>query len=101
MIIEYCRRSCWCTKLDRIRHLEIRRTVEVETDVVDSIEAKRLLWYRHARRAGVDSLINRLTVCSPIGKRKSSRPRGSMKHEADKAIEKKELEKDEWHNKDK
>ncbi|KAL3284148.1 hypothetical protein HHI36_018316 [Cryptolaemus montrouzieri] len=50
MEMDYWRRSCGLTRLDRIKNTEIRERAEVDLDIKDTIEAKRLEWYGHLRR---------------------------------------------------
>jgi len=47
--INYWRGSCGLTKLDRIRNEEIRRA-QVDIDIIETIQAKRLLWCGHLQR---------------------------------------------------
>lgn len=49
--MEYWRRCCGLTRMDRVPNKEIRRTMNIQSDIVKCIEDKRLLWYSYVRRA--------------------------------------------------
>jgi hypothetical protein len=48
--MDYCRMGCLLTEQDRVRNEKIRRRGQVDTDIIKTIEAKRLLWYADLQR---------------------------------------------------
>lgn len=97
--MEYWRRCCGVTRMDRVRNEEIRQRMNVQTDALNYIEEKRLQWYGHVRRCSSSRWINRVTDWSPIGRRKRGRPRRSWRDEVDEAMEKRNIGDGEWNNK--
>lgn len=98
--MEFWRRSCRLTRLDRIRNDEIKRRMGVEKDVLEYIEEKRLLWYGHVRRASENRWIAKVTDWSPIGRRKRGRPRRSWRNEVDDAMERREMNEGDWQDRE-
>jgi len=98
--MEYWRRSCRVTKMDRIRNEEIKRRMGINDDVLGYIEEKRLSWYGHVRRTDRNRWISKVTEWSPIGRRKRGRPRRSWRDEVDEAMERRNLQDGEWQDRD-
>lgn len=94
--MEYLRRSCRLSRLDKVPNVEIRRRIGNEKNLLEYIEEKRLLWYGHVRRSDETRWINRVTNWSPIGRRKRGRPRKTWRDEVDQAMEKRGLQDGEW-----
>lgn len=59
---------------DRIRNEEIRERAEVDIDIADTIETKRLRWYDHMRRISNEIRPQRLWEWQPAARRKRGRP---------------------------
>ncbi|XP_060524518.1 uncharacterized protein LOC132700936 [Cylas formicarius] len=69
--MEYWRRSCRISRIDKVRNEEIRQRMGVKKDTLTLIEEKRLI-----------------TEWSPVGRRKRGRPRRSWRDEVDESMEK-------------
>lgn len=98
--MEYWRRCCGLTRMDRVSNEEIRRRMGVDKTIITYIEEKRLQWYGHVRRAGDERWIKRVTEWSPIGRRKRGRPRRSWRDEIDDDMERRNLEDGDWENRE-
>lgn len=98
--MQYWRRCCGVTIMDRITNEEIRRRMDIEKDAIHYIEEKRLIWYGHVRRMGRDRWIGKITDWSPIGRRRRGRPRRSWRDEVDEAMENRGLEDGEWEDRE-
>lgn len=97
--MEYCRRCCCLTRMDRIPNEEIRRRMEVKEDVMKYIETKRLLWYGHVKRTE-NRWISKVTDWSPIGRRKKCRPKRSWRNEVDESMQRRGLDEGDWEQRD-
>ncbi|CAG9828171.1 unnamed protein product, partial [Diabrotica balteata] len=73
--MDYWRRSCRVSRMEKITNDEIKRRIEIKKDTLNYIEEKRLTWYGHVRRTDPNRWIAKITEWSPIGKRKRGRPR--------------------------
>lgn len=98
--MDFWRRSCRVSRLDRLTNEEIKQRMGVEKDTLDYIEEKCLTWYGHVRRADPSRWIAKVTDWSPVGRRKRGRPRRSWRDEVDEGMERRGLEEGEWENRD-
>ena len=54
--MNYCRRSAWKSRLEKIRNIDIRKIMKVGRNVLQTIEERRFRWYRHFRRMTSDRI---------------------------------------------
>ena len=94
--MEYWRRCCALTKLDKIRNEEIRNRVGVSIDIIDTIESKRLSWYGHMRRMKNDRWPMKIWAWQPQQRRKRGRPRLSWSVGVKQAMDRKGLQEEDW-----
>ena len=94
--MDYWRRSAGFSKLDHIRNEEIRRIMEVEGTILDTIERKRLLWYGHLQRMDDNRWPKKIWTWSPPEKRKRGRPPRSWKTDVREAMEARNLRDGDW-----
>lgn len=85
--MEYWRRSCGLTKLDKVRNEEIRRRAEVDIDVTETIEVKQLAWYGHLNRMQEERWPKKLWKWQPPVRRKRGRPKARWKEAIEAAME--------------
>lgn len=88
--MEYWRRGCRMTKMEKVTNKQIKRTMEQKDDIMGYIKEKRLTWYGHVRRANNNTWIKKATNWSPMGGRKKGRPHISWKNEVEEAMERHE-----------
>lgn len=86
MEMDYWRRSCGLTLLDKVRNEEIRRKAEVSFNIIDTIEIKRLKWYGHLNRMGEERWPLKLWNWKPTSHRRRGRPRSTWKEGVEKAM---------------
>ena len=98
--MEFWRRCCQLTRLDKVRNEEIREKMNVQNDTLTFIEEKILLWYGHVKRTNINEWVHKITDWSPMGKRKRGRPRRSFRDEVDDAMRKRDLEEGQWEDRD-
>ncbi|CAG9829626.1 unnamed protein product [Diabrotica balteata] len=60
--MDYWRRSCRLSRMDKITNDEIKRRMEIKKDTLNYIEEKRLKWYGHVRRINPNRWIAKITV---------------------------------------
>lgn len=72
--MNYWRRSCGISRLDRIRNEDIKERMDVQESIIDVIEQKQLLWYGHLRRMPDTRWPQRIYEWVPWQKRKQGRP---------------------------
>ena len=69
------RRCCRRTLLDRIRNEDIRTEMNIDTNILDTINAKRLRWYGHVNRMNETRLPKKILKWTPPQRRKRGRPK--------------------------
>lgn len=97
----FWRRSCGVTLFDHIRNEEIRERVGIEAPLTESIEAKQLLWYGHMRRMPEERLPAKIWRFKPRRRRKRGRPRRMWLDGVEEAMERRNLEEQDCHDREK
>ncbi|XP_030759773.1 uncharacterized protein LOC115885124 [Sitophilus oryzae] len=88
------RRSARVSKLDRVRNVEIRAKMDATQTIVDRVEQRGLKWFGHLLRMEHQRWPYRIYSWSPPRKRKRRRPRRSWNEAIRKAMEDRNLEKE-------
>ena len=96
--MEYWRKSCGLTKLDKIRNEEIRRRAEVDIDVIETIETKQLAWYGHLSRMAEERWPKKLWMWTPSQRRKRGRPKSRWKDGIEAAMQSRGLKEEDTQN---
>lgn len=96
--MDYWRRSCGVSRLEHITNEEIRRRMEVDGTIIDTIENKRLLWYGHMQRMTNERWPKRVWDWVPPNRRKRGRPRRSWNMDVQEAMTARGLREEEWNN---
>ncbi|XP_050497794.1 uncharacterized protein LOC126878967 [Diabrotica virgifera virgifera] len=91
MEMNYWRRCCRLTRLDRVRNEDIRRQMEIDLDIIDTIEAKRLNWYGHLQRMPENRWPKKIEKWTPPTRRKRGRPRRSWREDVEDAMTARDL----------
>lgn len=96
MEMDCWRRCCGHTRMDRIRNQQIRDEMEVDIDIVETIEVKRLIWYGHVQRMGYERWPKRINEWQPHERRKRGRPRKTWHREVKEAMQSRNIQEEEW-----
>ena len=91
MEMDYWRRCCKLTKLDREKSEEIERRMEIDIDIMETIEVKKLRWYGHVQRMDVNRWPKRVMQWVPPHRIKRGRPKKEWKSGIEEAMEKRNL----------
>lgn len=94
MEMDFWRRSCGLTLLDKVKNEEIKRKAEVSINIMDTIEVKRLKWYGHIQRMGEERWPQKLWHWQPATRRKRGRPRFTWREGVEEAMTKRGLTQD-------
>ena len=70
--------------------------MQVETSLTDEIETKQLKWYGHMRRMNGERLPQKVWKWKPTQRRKKGRPRRSWNLGIKEAMEKRQLEENDY-----
>ena len=73
--MDFWRRACGVSRLDHVRNEEIRRRVQRDEDIMDTINMKRLIWYGHVQRMSEERWPKKMLDWIPNRRRKRGRPR--------------------------
>lgn len=82
------------SKKYHIRNTDIRFRINVQQTIVDRVHQRGLKWFGRVLQMEEHRWLNRIEQCTPPGKRKSGRPRRSWNEGIRKAMEERNLEKD-------
>lgn len=94
--MDFWRRSCRVSRLDRVRNETIRERMEVEDSIIDTINKKKLLWYGHLNRMPNRRWPYKILNWVPPERRKRGRPRTRWKEEIEKIMRSHNLEEGDW-----
>lgn len=72
--MDFLRRSCRVSRMDRIRNLEIRERIGKLDTTIEQIEKKRLIWFGHTQRMREERWPKKVLNWNPPGRRKRGRP---------------------------
>ena len=70
MEMDYWRRCCRLTRLDRVRNVEIRQAMGIDLDIIETIEARRLNWFGHLKRMSDERWPRKVWEWTPPSRRK-------------------------------
>ncbi|CAG9839552.1 unnamed protein product, partial [Diabrotica balteata] len=90
--MDYLRRSCGRSKLERVRSDQIRDEMKMERNINDDIERKQLIWFGHVKRMPEYKWPRRVLEWIPPERRKRGRPRISCRNDIDEAMAARDLE---------
>ena len=96
MEMEFWRRSCQLTRMDKVRNTEIRARMGIDIDIIETIEVKRLKWYGHIQRMSEERWPKKICEWTPENRRKRGRPRQAWKDDVFEAMENRGLTKEDW-----
>lgn len=89
--MDFLRRSCRKSRLERVRNTEIREMMDKEQTVADEIERRQLVWFGHAKRME-NRWPKRVLEWIPPERRKRGRPRRSWRDDIKEAMDARNLE---------
>ena len=72
--MDFLRRSCRVSRIEHIRNEEIRRRMNQQESVVETIESRQLLWYGHVKRMSEARWPKFIMEWTPQERRKRGRP---------------------------
>lgn len=98
--MDYLRRSCGVSRLQRVTNTEIRRRMGVKKTVAEEIERRRLKWYGHVRRLEDQRWPRKIMEWSPPFRRKRGRPPEEWMKQVIKDIERRDLDMDLWRDRE-
>lgn len=98
--MEYWRRSCGLTRMDRIPNDEIRRRMEVGETMVEAIERNRLKWYGHVKRMPDERWPKKMLEWTPNRRRKRGRPKTTWMRGVTEAMENRGINEEDWRDRD-
>ena len=99
--MEFWRRSCGITRMDRVRSERIIEMMKVEYRITDAIQEKQLRWYGHLERMEDSRIPKKVWEWMPERRRKKGRPRFEWKRQIKQNMEHKNLEEDDWWDREK
>ena len=92
------RRACGVSRLDHVRNEEIRRRVQRDKDIMDTINMKRLIWYGHVQRMPEERWPKKMLDWIPNRRRKRGRPRRAWRENIQLEMEWRNLQYGDWEN---
>ena len=96
------RRSERKSRIEKIKNEYIKEIMRVEgkSDIIDIIEQKRLQWYGHVKRMLGERITKLIMDWIPRERRKRGRPRKKWMEGAQAAMTTRNLEPDQWINRE-
>ena len=96
------RRSAQKSRLERIKNETIKEIMGVkdDSDIIDVIEQKRLIWYGHVNRMSDKRLPKLIMEWIPEERRKRGRPKKTWLEGVYAAMKSRELKEDQWKNRE-
>ncbi|XP_073994543.1 uncharacterized protein [Rhodnius prolixus] len=98
--MDFWRRSCGVSRLQRIPNSEIREKAKVEKTILYTIETKRLKWYGHLMRMDEDRWPRRIHSFTPQERRKRGRPRKRWMEGVEQAMAARGLREGDWEDRE-
>nr|CAI5853376.1 unnamed protein product [Callosobruchus analis] len=92
--IDFLRRSCGKSRLERVRNSEIRHMMGKEQTVADEIERRQLVWFGHTKRMDENRWPRKVLEWIPPERRKRGRPRRSWRDDVEEAMTARSLQAD-------
>lgn len=99
--MDFLRRACRISRLDRVRNEDIRRRTGRIFTTSERIESRQLIWYGHVQRMGDQRWPKRAMKYTPQNRRKRGRPKISWKDGITNIMRDRAIEEGEWKDKDK
>lgn len=84
--MDYLRRSCRRSRLERIRNEQIRESMGMERKITDEVERKQLTWFGHTKRMQEERWPRKVLEWMPPERRKRGRPRRSWRDDVEEAM---------------
>jgi hypothetical protein len=100
--MDVLRRSARKSRIERIKNEHIKEIIGVKgtLDIIDIIEKKRIQWYVHVKRMQEERIPKLITDWLPEERRKRGRPRKTWMEGVQAAMTARNLEQDQWRNRD-
>lgn len=99
--MDYWRRSCCVSRLQKIRNEIIREQMQVTAiNIIDSIEGRRLSWYGHLKRMSPDRWPQKVYNWQPPQRKKRGRPRLSWNDCVQRSMEDRQMTDKDWSNRE-
>jgi hypothetical protein len=73
--MDFWRRSARKSRKEKVRNVTIRESMEVEKNILEVIEEKRLRWFGHVKRMPGNRLPRKILEWEPEGRRRRGRPK--------------------------
>jgi len=96
--LDFWRRACGVSRIEHVRHDEIRRRSQRKKDIMDTINMKRLIWYGHVQRMPAQRWPKRMLDWVPDRRRKRGRPRRTWRENIHVEMEWRHLQHGDWEN---
>jgi hypothetical protein len=90
--MDFLRRSCRRSKLEKIRNEIIRETMKIDTNIIEQIEKKQLTWFGHTKRMNEARWPRKILEWIPEERRRRGRPRRSWRDDIDEAMKTRNLQ---------
>ena len=90
--MDFFRRSCRRSKLDRVRNETIRAEMNIDRTIIDEIERRQLTWFGHVKRLEDDRWPCKILEWIPPVRRKRGCPRRSWRDDVAEAMVARNLE---------
>jgi hypothetical protein len=90
------------SRLEKIKNENIKEImgVKAKPDIIDIIEKKRLQWYGHVKRMTEETIPKLILEWVPAERRKRGRPRKTWMEGVHAAITGRNLEQNQWRNRE-
>jgi len=98
--MDYMRRSCRVSRLQRVPNEEIKRRMKVEKQIDVDIEERRLKWMGHLGRMDDHRWPRKIWKWQPNERRRRGRPREEWAKQVRVDMERRGLEEDQWMNRE-
>jgi hypothetical protein len=100
--MDVLRRSARKSRMERTKNESIKEImgVKLKPDIIDIIEKERLQWYGHVQRMPEDRIPKLIMEWIPQERRKRGRPRKTWMEGVQAAMTTRNLEPDQWRNRE-
>nr|CAI5860317.1 unnamed protein product [Callosobruchus analis] len=93
--MDFLRRSCGRSRLERVRNDDIRIQMHMERHIHEDIEKRQLTWFGHVKRMNADRWPRKVLEWTRLERRKRGRPRRSWRDDINQAMTARTLAEDE------
>ncbi|PSN49421.1 hypothetical protein C0J52_23133 [Blattella germanica] len=101
MEMDFWRRSCSVSRLERIQNQSIRERMQVSSiNIMDTIEGRRLTWYGHLRRMPTDRWPLKIYNWIPPRRKKRGRPRLSWNDNVRQTMDDRQMTDEDWQDRE-